>query len=550
MRANAVIVGVSLLASIVCGCPSTDPGPEADGGSRDASGGCTADEACSDGLFCTGAERCEPGSADADARGCVTGSPPCGEATCDETDDSCVVACPDADADGHTSAACGGDDCDDGDARRAPSHPEVCDPGLDRDEDCDPMTIGDVDLDGDLHVDATCCNGERCGDDCDDTRPGIFEGASEICNGFDDDCDGMLDEGVRTVFYRDLDGDAFGVEGDTVEDCSRPTGYTLNPGDCADGDETRHPGVRERCDGIDDDCDGTIDERDASDVPCTCTTGSTPPCGPAAETGVCRFGTQTCVDGVWDTCAGAIMPSAESCNGADDDCDASVDEGVLTTWYADLDGDDRGDPTSTITACTAPMAHVAVAGDCNDANPEVYVGHPEICDGIDNNCSSGGGAEPAEDVDGDSYTSSSYSGCTGGFPQTDCDDRVAGANPAASFMDRPYCPGNYPVCYDSRGVHCARGRDGVNCRNEPGAPTPTWDWNCSGASESEPRFFGCSCVVGGPCVPTMLSGFPSGDVTYSAGTPCGTSVTTHGCSSGACMACVSTTTGMRPLRCR
>jgi hypothetical protein len=80
----------------------------------------------------------------------------------------------DMDGDGSFDVACGGDDCDDTDARRHPRAVEVCDPaGLD--EDCNPATFGDRDADGDGFVSHTCCNLRddgtlNCGTDCDDSR--------------------------------------------------------------------------------------------------------------------------------------------------------------------------------------------------------------------------------------------------------------------------------------------------------------------------------------------------------------------------------------------
>jgi hypothetical protein len=102
----------------------------------------------------------------------------------------------DADGDGHMAIACGGDDCDDNDPNRFPGNPEVCDPS--HDEDCDPRTFGARDRDGDGFPDAMCCNGTGaarvCGTDCDDTNVSVNPGNMELCNGFDDNCNGLVDE--------------------------------------------------------------------------------------------------------------------------------------------------------------------------------------------------------------------------------------------------------------------------------------------------------------------------------------------------------------------
>jgi hypothetical protein len=123
--------------------------------------------------------------------------------------------CPDSDGDGYTDATCGGDDCDDADSGRFPGATEVCDGD---DEDCDDATLG-TDTDADGFVSSACCDGLRCGDDCDDARSDVNPTASESCNGgIDDDCDGLADaaDGVCVA-------------------C--PTGYTGFDRACTDIDE-------------------------------------------------------------------------------------------------------------------------------------------------------------------------------------------------------------------------------------------------------------------------------------------------------------------------
>lgn len=74
--------------------------------------------------------------------------------------------------------------------------------------------------------------------DCDDTDNSIYPGASEVCDGVDNDCDTSVDEGVLTSFYRDADGDGYGDSGDTQQACSAPTGYVSNSTDCDDTDNS------------------------------------------------------------------------------------------------------------------------------------------------------------------------------------------------------------------------------------------------------------------------------------------------------------------------
>lgn len=88
-----------------------------------------------------------------------------------------------------------------------------------------------------------------------------------------------------------------------------------------------------------------------------------------------------------DDANASVHPAAEElCDGIDNDCDGEVDEGVLSTWYADSDGDDFGDEANTVESCEAPPGYGAVAEDCDDGRADVYPGAPEQCDQLDNDC--------------------------------------------------------------------------------------------------------------------------------------------------------------------
>ena len=387
-------------------------------GSRDLGAFCTRDIDCGDGVFCNGTERCAPASPVANDRGCVSGTTPCsGDQTCNEVAQTCEGACvgaADADADGFDSIACGGSDCDDSDPLRFPGATEVCDPD-NRDEDCNPATIAgsEGDADGDGVISALCCNARAdgilaCGPDCDDLRQNVNPSSSEVCDGFDNNCDGTIDEGVRVAGFTDADGDLHGDPTSPIAACPGLAGFSPVGDDCDDTQNGDFPGAAEVVgDARDNNCNGEIDEVAAPRSP-----GMRTPTATASEIrSVTRCRHSSAPRGYsplptdCDDTEFTVHPAAtEVCDGLDNDCNGLADYFVDRTVGNTEDDDRDGFPDGTCAAETGMLARA----DCNDRDPTVFPGALELVDGIDNDCdgSTDGACEMAQwwiDADGDGW---------------------------------------------------------------------------------------------------------------------------------------------------
>ena len=157
------------------------------------------------------------------------------------------------DDDGDFVTTCDGD-CDDGDPQVNPDADDACDG---RDNNCNGVCDDAHDFDGDAFtvcgsrqfVDGTCIIDEGmidCNDDDDQTWPG----AAEICDGGDNDCDGVCDDDEPL----DRDSDGYTECGSVIGVCGTADHYI----DCEPENSEVHPGAPELCDGVDNDCDGTF----------------------------------------------------------------------------------------------------------------------------------------------------------------------------------------------------------------------------------------------------------------------------------------------------
>lgn len=371
------------LSVILVGMLTTSFGCGDDGGDDaglDAAGVCSSAADCDDGTYCNGAEQCDPASAAANASGCVPGSAPC-EGECDEDANACEGECADRDGDGVADIACGGEDCDDTDPDRFPGNLEVCD-SIGHDEDCDTSTLG-PDEDGDGYVDDECCNTQGdgsllCGLDCNDDSSDINPEVVDICGNGDQDCDGDIDEDPNERVFRDMDGDGYGVNADSMLACMASSGFARLDGDCDDTDGAVNPGEEELCDSgmVDENCDGAINDG------CACSPeGATRSCG-ATDVGECRFGVQTCIEDAdartrWGACVDQVEPRAELCNGLDDDCNGTVDDGASFEC-------NFGDSETGLNACERSTTRNCDPGTCTWTPPDFNISESaSTCDYCD-----------------------------------------------------------------------------------------------------------------------------------------------------------------------
>jgi large repetitive protein len=329
-------------------------------------------------------------------------------------------------------------DCDDDDSTVYPGATELCDGQL---NDCNGSQLaGEVDSDGDQYavceLDSGGWDGSGTvvgGEDCDDGDANVNPGETEtVANDTDDDCDG------EEICYVDSDGDG---EGSTSQVTSSntsctDTGESEDNTDCDDGDDQNYTSATEICDGIDNN---------------TCSTSTLP----ANEVDNDSDGYVECtLDRTWqgsgsklgddcdDTDATVSPGDSEVCDGQDNDCDSTIPTN-------EVDNDSDGYVECTLDSGGWDGTGSKLGEDCDDTDSGISPGDAEItADGIDQDCDTHDDCYDDDDGDGEGSTSTSTgNGLTCGnsgeaTDNTDCDDTDSTVNTGATEL----CDGQINNC--------------------------------------------------------------------------------------------------------
>ncbi len=275
-----------------------------------------------------------------------------------------------------------GNDCDDNDPTSySVFAPEICDG---KDNNCNGTIDEGCDKDKDGYCDSKVkvVNVAACpkttitagfGDDCDDASKSTSPGSAEVCDSTDNNCKAGIDEGC------DKDGDKYCDASMTT--VGTPPVCIKGGGDCADSNAAVNPGTTEICNGVDDNCNVLVDEVNAIGCVNFYYDGDQDKVGSSSTQCLCGatglFTAKTSGD-CNDTCPTCYPGAAEMCDGNDNNCNSSVDEGC------NADGD--GYCTAALVTVGNPAICPKGGGDCNDGNGTIFPTALELCNNADDNC--------------------------------------------------------------------------------------------------------------------------------------------------------------------
>ena len=280
---------------------------------------------------------------------------------------------------------------------------KVCPPPADCIIDADDIVETNTNITK-LHTEVGECRLGRteCDEDMNLVCVGYVKPALEECNKKDDDCDGLIDNGISW----DSDGDGF----NSLTSC-------LNPSDCDDDNAYVNPEHNEICDGIDNNCDSVVDDI----APVDCWTGGVD--AVLDGTTPCKTGIMECTEGAWTNCQDQVLDQLEHCDGIDNDCDGTIDEDPveLSTVIQRMCG------YNDVGIC-AYGTEYCVEGDvkCFDA----IMPENEICNNIDDDCDGSKDEnlyQPCESICGEGMEvcrAGSWENCTAPLPQVELCDNI------------------------------------------------------------------------------------------------------------------------------